>query len=240
MKSFPTKYGAFAGVTLGMSMLLLSGCSASEEFGKAQAQLVTVEQSEALASFRLNNYERGIVGFEMSVPQQGQNMWLTGRVDLTEHRGYANMTTQGSPDSYALITWTEAQVAAIPTADTRMPVQPPDHSAWQARALTPKDSPFDMALSFILQLAADRPENPLLVRQNGAQFHGYEEINGQRTAVYTGPGADQQPSDKIHYFVDDSGMLVKTTVRVPSLQEPVVITFKESEKTEIQLPKIGQ
>src|SRR5690606_12471017 len=108
-----------------ITALSLSACSASTEYGEAEPSIVSTEQSEQLSVMRLNNYERGIIRFTMSIPDPEQKAWIRGRVDLVEHKGYANATFENSSQAYALLAWTPEAVAAVNAPNTNLPIQPP-------------------------------------------------------------------------------------------------------------------
>ncbi len=222
------------------ALLAVSSCSASStEFGQMEPSIVSMEQAEQLSVMRLNNYELGIARFTMSLPDKGRQAWLQGRVDLVEHTGYANMTTNGAGNAYSLLVWTENQIAELPAQNTELPTQPPASRAWSLRDLDPHAGLPDSALNFLLQLASDRPENALLLRQNGAQYHGQTVIEGQEVSVYTGPGTNHKPSDNITYFVSSDARLMKVEARLGDSSNPVVINFEGAEETPIELPALG-
>jgi hypothetical protein len=68
-------------------------------------------------------------------------------------------------------------------------------------------------------LGADRPENPLLIRQGGALWLREDTAGRQEVTVFAGP-ADQQTDGAdpdaagIHYWVDQSGLAHRVDVRL--------------------------
>jgi hypothetical protein len=76
-------------------------------------------------------------------------------------------------------------------------------------------------LTVLAGLGADRPENPLLIRQGGALWLREDTAGRQEVTVFAGPtdqqtqtdGADQDAAG-IHYWVDQSGLAHRVDVRL--------------------------
>lgn len=207
---------------------LILGCRASDTYGDAEPRELTTEEAERLAVVRFNNYDRHFSTFSMSLSDGTRRHWITGRLDFRGHLGYGNLTTDSDPQTFALLQWDLTTVAAREAFSQQLPADPPV-TRWQTRRLEPEHQPIDTALALVLQLASDRPENPLLLRQNGARWHGKDviEVEGRKITVDVigGPGRNGQPSDRMLYFVDADGRLRKVIAR--SGPSPTVITFGE-------------
>lgn len=219
-----------------MLLSTLAGCSPSDEYGEADPRKVTTEEAERLSQVRMNNYDQQSSAFTMSMSSEGKKTWLEGRVDFREHLGYANVLIDGPPDSYALLQWDFKTVVAATAQSQELPEQPPEQVPWQPRKLEPSSSTFDTGLSLVLNLAADRPENPVLLQQNGAQWHGKAEVGGAEVDVFSGPGEDNTVSDKLLYFVDEEAHLRKIIADLPRTQEDAVITLTDTNIDSINTP----
>lgn len=214
------------------ALLLLSsltGCTPSDEYGDVEPRELTTKEAERLSLVRMNNYDQQSSGFTMSMNSDGKKMWLEGRVDFREHLGYANVLVDSPTESFALLQWDLKVVAAVSTQSQELPEQPPVQAPWQPRQLKPNSSALDTGLSLVLNLAADRPENPVLLQQNGARWYGKAEVSGKEVDVFSGPGEDNTVSDSLLYFIDDESKLHKMIADLPSTEGDAVITLTDTD-----------
>lgn len=226
-----------ASVAAGLMLLSsLTGCAPSEKYGEAEPRAVTTKEAERLSLVRMNSYDQHMADFTMSMSSEGKKLWLEGRVDFREHIGYANLLTDGNPETFALLQWNFATVAATEAQSQELPVQPPEQAPWQPRQLEPSSSTFDTGLAVVLNLAADRPENPVLLQQNGAQWHGKAEVGDVEVDVFSGPGEDNDVSDNLLYFVDDQAQLRKVVADLPRSREDATITLADTDIDSIKTP----
>lgn len=226
-----------AGIASAVLLLsTLTGCSPSDEYGEVEPREVTTEEAERLSLVRMNNYDQQSSAFTMSMNSDGKKMWLEGRVDFREHLGYANAVIDGPPNTYALLQWDFKTVAAAEAQSQELPEQPPKREPWQPRKLEPSSSTFDTGLALVLNLAADRPENPVLLQQNGAQWHGKAEVGDTEVDVFSGPGEDNTVSDKLLYFVDEKSHLRKIIADLPRTEEDAIITLTDTDIDSINTP----
>lgn len=216
--------------TIGAALLAAAGCAAKP----AEPRLLTMAEAERFAVVRFNNYDRRYVPFTMQLTVRGQRFFLTGRVDFRDHLGYANFLTDGKPPRNFLLQWTLRQKAALQVTGSALPYRPPS-GPWQVQAVDPERSGLDVALALLLNLADDRPENPLLLRQNGAQWVGEDHLDGVRVDRFTGPGSDNRPSDRLTYLVDDLGRLHRLIAKVAADPDPVVINLSPEPATKIDM-----
>lgn len=211
-----------------------AGCGEDEPTAapkSAAPRALTAEEADQLAITRFNNYDRGTAPFRLQVEDGGSTYVLEGRVDFRGHVGFAAVEVNGTA-APAWLQWTFKEKAVHDASAATLPEAPPT-GGWQLGVMTEK-SALDVALALLLNLAADRPENPMLLRQNGAEWHGSEEIDGVELDKFTGPGSDSRPSDRITYYVDDDGRLHRVLARVPSSAQPAVITLLPGDAPDIR------
>lgn len=216
--------------TAGAALLATAGCVAKP----AEPRLLTMAEAERFAVSRFNNYDRHRVPFTMQLTVRGQRFFLAGRVDFRDHLGYANFLTEGRPPRHFLLQWTLRQKAALQVSGAALPDRPPS-GRWLVQGLDPDRSGLDVALALLLNLADDRPENPLLLLQNGAQWVGEDNLDGVRVDRFTGPGGDYRPSDRLTYLIDDLGRLHRLVAKVVADPDPVVINLSPEPGTKIKL-----
>ena len=199
--------------------MLLVGLVAACSGGGDGPRPVTDEEAQRLAVARLSMYDADVVDLDLTVPVDGQTLHLVGRADMREHTGYAKV------DDEALLSWTLADKAVLPWTG-ELPDQPPT-DGWQTAAMDPSN-PLDAALLTTLNLSSDRAENPLLLRQNGAQWVSSKD----GVDVFTAPGPDDKPNPAIRYSVDDKGVLHRVEADTGH-DEPLVIVLEPSSSTSV-------
>lgn len=209
-------------------LVILTGCG---ESSKGPRELTT-EESERLAVARFNNYDRHYAPFTLQTTVQDQQLFIKGRVDFQDHLAYGSITTSDQPPSYGLIMWNFTKKALLQSDGAELPQEPPADKAWEVQPMETR-APFDIALSLLPTLAADRPENPLLLRQNGAQWIGSETVDGVTVDLLTGPGADNKPSDRVTYYVTPEGKLLRVLAKLASSADPTVIDILPGEAAEL-------
>lgn len=194
----------------------LIGCSPSQDYGEAEPRSINDDEAERLAVARFNNYDSHRKNLSVSYSAADSTLWAECRVDFQAHVGYGHFIVQGNPtDTYALLQWTPDALAAVGTQGTELPPQPPPDAPWEQRSLDASSSSLDTVLAVTLGLAADRPENPLLLQQNGARWLGGDEVEGVPVDVISGPSAEQGQSDSLIYFIDETGTMHRLVVNFP-------------------------
>ncbi|GEL95323.1 hypothetical protein [Cellulomonas composti] len=186
---------------------LLAGCGGHDE-----PRPVTQEEAELLATVRFRNYDAG--AREVSTVVEGEtdaeDVQLDGWVDFADHRGYA-LLTQDTADP-SLIAWdgSQAVVGAAPDGATSAPLPAPvDLLTGEPTSIDASASREQALLLVLLDLADDRPENPLLLQQEGATFVRSDEVGGVPVSVLTATA-----DGNARYWVDAEGLLRRFEVLV--------------------------
>lgn len=204
---------------------VLTGCGQSQEYGEVDPRPVTEEEAERLAVMRFNNYNRQAAEVSVSYTEAETSMWLEGRVDFTEDVGYGNLLVSDETSTNALVQWSGESLTAVGMTTQELPLQPPTEAPWEQRSLDTSASTLDTTLALVLETASDRPENPLLLQQNGAQWLGKEEIDGTEMDVFSAPGHNNAPTDTLLYYLDDGGTLHRVVVNFPDARTAATINF---------------
>ncbi|MFF2371386.1 hypothetical protein [Agromyces sp. NPDC058110] len=216
---------------------LLTGCTASSPSPaptpSETERPVTQEESERLAVARFRVYEQQRVRLSATVPVDGQVLHLDGRADMRAHE--ATAAVDAGDGRWALLQWTLSgkavqEVAAEPDLDAALP-----DGEWTTAPLV-ADDPLDSALAFVLNLASDRPENPLLLRQNGALLIGGDEVDRVEVDVYVAPGQDERVNRLVTYAVDRDGLLRRVVAQTGG-SEPLVVVL-EPDASEAVIPLV--
>ncbi len=236
--------GRIAALSLA-ALLLLAACTAQPKPPpQPTAGPVTTAQAERLAAIRYKDYNRGVIPVKLALHVNDQDVAIDGDVDMRKQIGYATFQATGSTSSAGLIQWTVKAVALLPNG-AGSTANPPPPNGWTTRDLDPSASRLDAALEIVLNLSADRPENPLLLRQNGAAYLRTETLRGHRVDVFRGPteastsSASGSPS-RLTYFVDRSAILQRVVVDLAGGEGPLTIDLLDGSGKNISLiPALG-
>lgn len=236
---------AVAGAAL--LLILLPGCSASPE-----SRPVTTEEAQLLATTRFHNFNAGVRSVRFEITAQGRQLVFSGWYDWADHVGYGllNERAQGQESPLALLLWNTTSVGShtVASTATSAPLPIPDaeslDTAWTGTALKPEESGLDAILGMMPVLGQDRPENSLLLQQNGARFEGTEELNGAPVTVFSLPpddteapeneNSDSQPVTRL--YVDGQGLLLQLELRLGSGSQWTLIEFGEAPDVDLSDP----
>lgn len=208
------------------ALLTLSGaaCSTAEPSPTATSAAtrrpLTSTEADRFAVARFNNYSRGGAPVEVRVPLEGGVATITGAVDFRTHRGYGIVDQgTGSGRTRGLIAWSFGGVGVHTLSGATLPSALPP-TGWQARPLDQR-SPLDATLTVLLNLAQDRPDNPQLLRQNGAEWVGSTTLDGVEVDLFTATPAAS--GGALTYYLDSSGLIHRVDLRIAGAAEPAVI-----------------
>jgi hypothetical protein len=226
-------------------LTLLGACTAARESpAQPSARPVTTAQAERLAAIRYKDYNRGVIPVRLALHVGDQDLAIAGDVDMRKQIGYATFGATGAESSAGLMQWTMKAIALLPNGATSMTIPPPQ-DGWTTRPLDPSASRLDAALAIVLDLSADRPENPLLLRQNGAAYLRTETLRGHTVDVFRGPSVrSESPSSgtpsRLTYFVDRSAILHRVVVDLAGGGGPLTIDLLDGRGGKIILiPALG-
>ncbi len=99
---------------------------------------------------------------------------------------------------------------------------------WVTRPFDATKYGIDALSLFVAKLAAPTADNPLLIKQNGAQYLGTEKISGVETSKFK--------NGSLTYFVTDKGELVKVTAPVKGFKNEISVVFSERGNTTVEVP----
>ncbi|MFG2626125.1 hypothetical protein [Streptomyces sp. NPDC048473] len=216
---------------------------------------VTMEEASRLALSRLNLYQASPVAVTLTVTEgAGVVVRVSGVVDYRTHRAVGSYQVTGSTGAsgssrssgatgptagqldHGLIVWDTGGLglAPAPEGDNSPPWQQAEHiprSDWSARSYT--TDPLDAGLQLLIELGADRPDNPLLLAQSGARWLERDRIDGRSYDRFAGPRAQgATPSagpdggrSPLTYWVDGDGGLRRVTMRMSGLGTPTTVEF---------------
>ncbi|MFI6325314.1 hypothetical protein ACIBG8_47900 [Nonomuraea sp. NPDC050556] len=202
-------------IALAAAAVLLTACAGVD------SRPVTGDEANRLALVRLANHNERGAAFSTTLVDQGRELAIRGWVDWRRPMVYAAvngaMLVQAVPGALA-----ELQQPA------EVPPLPVPQGQWRARPLRPgpQGSPFDSFLAIMLGLAADRPDNPQLLLQQGAAWIGEDgELDGFR-----GPnsGRDGSRGGGIRYWIDRRGRLHRLELTLGTAEPMTVLLERGS------------
>lgn len=169
-------------------------------------------------------------------------------MDYRTHRAVGSYQVTGSTEvsgsagpvagqlDHGLIVWDTGGLglAPAPEGDNSPPWQQAEHiprSGWSARSYT--TDPLDAGLQLLIELGADRPDNPLLLAQSGARWLERDRIDDRNYDRFAGPRAQgATPSagpdggrSPLTYWIDGDGGLRRVTMRISGLGTPTTVEF---------------
>ncbi|MGW2250696.1 hypothetical protein ACWCXH_10900 [Kitasatospora sp. NPDC001660] len=196
---------------------------------------VTTDEASRLALSRLNLYQASPVTVSLTAAEGGGvEIHVEGVVDYRTRRGVGRYRTGGpggQPD-HGLIVWDAGGLglAPEPAGDTGRFWEQAEHvprSGWSPRSYTA--DPLDSGLQLMVQLGADRPDNPLLLAQSGARWLGRDRIDGRSHDRFAGPRAQGAAPDggrsPLTYWVDGDGTLRRVAMEMAGLGTPTTVEF---------------
>lgn len=186
-----------------------------------------------MAAVRFRNFNQGTRAVDGTIVGESATYALQGWIDFTNQRGYARVAPSDSVPPF-LAVW-DATGAAVYTGDVEeLMTDPAPTGGWVPLPLSAESGPVPKALLSLILLASDRPDNPQLLRQNGARYLGTEHIDGDQAEHYSGPtvpdsGADQGAvSDQTQYWVDpQTGLLVQFATRLDAVDDLSSFLFSD-------------
>jgi len=203
-------------------------------WGKSDApksRLLTADEADRLAVVRFRNYQATGRALTLTVPTALGVVTVRGSVDFRARVGYAVLTGTGkSSSTHALIQWTMASLAETPvqTAALLPPATPPP-TGWISRPLSPEGSTLDAALTLVLSLSSDRPDNAQLITQGGARWLGRTAIHGVAADEMLGPvpsaPSSSRRSSTVRYWVSADGLLLRLQASIATALAPATLEF---------------
>ena len=225
--------GIVAAVALAAS---LAACApaAGDDFPAGDARPLTTEEAQTLAAMRLRNLDAGTRTIAFDLAQADADTTFDGWFDYESGVGYGMATGEANE----LLLWNTRAVGTHPATTDAAPLPIPDTdqlaTAWQGSALDPQATRLDTVLATIGSLGADRPENPLLLQQNGTLWLGERTVDGTELTVYAGPPSDDaleagETADPdaatVRYWIDDRATLHRLDVRLGGEEAWTTVRF---------------
>lgn len=100
---------------------------------------------------------------------------------------------------------------------------------WIKRDFNTNQYGIDVLSQFILKLGAIAPDNPLLIKQNGAKILGVENVNGVKTFK-------MQNNDSLTYYIAQDGMLLRVEADIKGFKGTATIDLSGQTQAVVDVP----
>jgi hypothetical protein len=180
---------------------LVAGC------GAPAARAISETEAQRLAVMRLADRTDQVAGVRAEVRAGDGSLKVRGWVDwkrslvYLRYSGAASGLVQATPRLLAIRT-------LPPTAEK--PPLPPPPDGWELHRVTGRPlGPIGTITGMLLSLGADRPDNPVLLRDQGAAWLGREDVGGATVDVFRGPATtgSGRATGTIRYGLDAKARL---------------------------------
>ncbi len=217
--------------------MVLAACGTSDKQSKdAQSlpRIVTSEEAQIFSRALSNNTQDKNASFEITSGILGSNGFVArGKVDWSTSvvEMQVSLFERGQVEIQT-ITTAEAVFESFLGMDSLASQAGLEPKGWIARQFDPTKYGIDVLSQFMMKLAAPAPENPILLKQDGAKFLGSEKTNGVELLKF-------QNTPNITYFLDKNGVMNKVNANVKGFPNSIEIVFSNRKNTEIDVPNVG-
>ena len=199
-----------------------------------ESRPLTTDEAARLAMSRLKVYQASPLRVTLKA-QEGDGMVVEvqGVVDYrTKHAaGSYTVTGKSGTIDQGLVVWDAGGLGLVkaPAGASGPAWEQAEHvprSGWSSRSYG--TDPLDAGLQMLIQLGADRPDNPLLLAQAGPRWLGRDRIDGRDYDRIAGPrsrdAADKDTgTSPLTYWIDGDGGLRRVTMRMAGLGTPTTL-----------------
>jgi hypothetical protein len=172
---------------------------------------LTSAEAERLAAVTFAAYRDKMLSVKGTVATGTGTVALDGWVDTVDRTGYALI----APDQGGafLSVWGTTQISARDFTGAAPPLPRPE-DGWTTTDLHAQDSALAAAQLLLVDMSADRPENPQLLLQGGAAWLRSDTVHGQKADVMSGPLPQGATVSNLRYWVGKSGELLRLEARL--------------------------
>ena len=214
--------------------LFTSACGSNDsKKEKSLPREVTSKEAQIFSQILTNNKElKNAKFFIAPTGGKGSDFTAEGKVDWENSRSSMQVTLKslGEPDLSAIST-TEIVYENYKGLDDIERAQNLEPRKWATRIISKGLYGIDAVSQFVISLTSDTPENPLLLKQDGAQFLGTQKSEGQDVFLFKKKDGD------IVYYVNKDGILLGVKVKLEGFTQPMIIRFSDHGNGSVGLPE---
>jgi hypothetical protein len=180
-------------LALGLTLSLVSACSAGDEGDRRPGDPVTATEAEVLAGLLHRNLEGGGADFVVTAPySDAAVLTLTGEIDFRRSIGRAQAVTSFSddrPDDTRTLFFTAEQIwiGDVPgLAESLAGAGVPEAAYLRRPVTTAGESPVlvDVLVEILLNLSAPTDDDPRAFQGNGYTWQGQRSIDSRLTSLF--------------------------------------------------------
>lgn len=194
---------------------------------------LTFDEASQLAMVQRANYGDGgaLVEVNSSFLTDGSTVSMQAEVDWVNHSGRAMVMATGRDAPITEVYWTESMVLErVPALDPLLEARGLTGVRYVARPPDTETRQLDRAIALLVGLAAEAPDNPVLVQQKaGSAFMRDDELSGVPVRV-------MRYGDRTIYWLDAAGVMLRFEGNSSGLNAPIVIDVIERGMPSIEWP----
>lgn len=214
------------------------GTSCGSEKGKVKPDRpreVTSNEAALFAQILKQNNDLKNAKFTVSPDDKTQtNFFAEGVVDWANSKASisASQTENSSPE-VSTVSTKEIVYETYPGLEEiqRQEILAP--KKWVSRIISEKLYAVDAVSQFVITLSAPNADNPLLIKQDSAQFLGTQKFQGDKVSLFK-----KKDGDTI-YYVSDQGLLKAVNLTLKGFTAPMFIIFSDHGKNSVEIPDSG-
>lgn len=210
---------------------LLASCT-SNTSEKSAVREVTSSEAQIFSQILKNNYDFKNASFTItSAEGKKSNFTANGVVDWENERSAieVSLTNQIDPDISAIST-TELvyeKYIGLEKAETEVGIPSKE---WVSREVNTRLYGVDSISQFVISLSATNAENPILLKQDGAQLVGTQESKGKTIYLF------KKKNGTITYYSTEDSLLIAVSAKLEGFTGPVLISFSNFGNSSVTIP----
>lgn len=210
---------------------MIGSCSTSTN-KSVEAREVTSREAQIFSQILKTNHDYKNASFTVSSAQGTKSDFTaSGIVDWENQRSSIAVTLSGEEKndlnaiSTTEIVYEKYSGLERAEADVGLP-----EKEWVSRSIDQRVYGVDSISQFVISLTAENAENPLLLKQDGAQLISTKESNGKKIYLFAKKNAD------IAYYTTEESVLIAVKVTLEGFTGPVLISFNDFGKSSVTIP----
>lgn len=211
-------------------LLVLISCSSSSGDEKLPRE-VNSEESSVFSRILVVNKEQKNARFTISPAKEIKtNFEANGYVDLENRLASIDVELKDSNSSIQAISKDLTVFEKYSGLSDLMVTAQLTPRTWVERPIDKKTFGVDSIMQFVMSLTADFADNPILLKQDGAQFLGTQEFKGEQINLFKKSEGD------IIYYVTNESLLVATSLKLEGFTDSILISFSDHRSKPLEAP----
>lgn len=212
-------------------VLVMSACGKSDSDTKVSPTTkITTAQAQQLAQVLTRNYDAKNATFVATAGSFSTQGFVTqGKVDWTGNVVALDVSLHeaNTVDISSVTTTDGVNENFIGLADAELEAKM-EPRIWVFRPFAPTQYGIDALAQFVEKLGSPTPDNPVLIKQGGAQYLGTAKVGTVTTSKFSNAG--------LTYYISKNGLLIQIDAHIKGFTDAVSMAFTNFGKTTIDVP----